>query len=450
LTLVVLPLPTCTPATLENLIQHIVVISLDTTRADHFGFAGNEWIRTPNLDAFAKRAIVFDNYITVVPTTLASHATLFTGKYPHNHGVPRNGYAIPPENVMLPEILQESGFHTAGFIASVVLDSRFGFHQGFDHFDNESGTYRPGEEITDAAIRYLDTLEGNKRLFLFAHYYDPHQPYEAPAPYQTQYDPDGLEGLPPLAKVIGRGEFSRAQKDDFAGRYAKQYASEISYMDEHIGRLLDDLERRGILDRALVVITSDHGENLWNHPDFFNHGVTVFETVTRCVGMIRLPAGPAYPARVDGVVASIDFMPTVLKAIGVTAPADIDGESLDLETIGDGFPARVRFGQATKPRSRSIEEGQLWRNQQKARFIRDGRFKFVQTPYRDTEELYDLESDPGETQNLLENSTHAHGALAAELRSHLEFWAASGAGLTTEETQDPETLEKLRSLGYIK
>ncbi len=265
----------------------MVVISIDTARADHFGFLGSEHVRTPGLDAFVREAIVFTDYMTVVPTTLASHATLFTGKYPHHHGTPRNGFMINEANEMLAETLQEAGFHTAGFAGSFALDERFGFAQGFDHYDQDFDIYvgdngadqnqRLAEQVTDAALAYLDEAGVPDRLFLFAHYFDPHAPYSAPAPFDTAYDPQGTHGLYP-AEAIKRYEgFSPEQKERSIRRLAMQYASEVSYTDQHVARLLDDLAGRGVLDQALVVVTTDHGECLWEHGEEFDHGRTVYQ-----------------------------------------------------------------------------------------------------------------------------------------------------------------------------
>ena len=236
---------------------------------------GNTWIRTPCLDALAAESIVFTDYMTVVPTTLASHTTLFTGKYPHNHGTARNGFMVNLENDTLAEILRRAGMKTAGFAGSFALDSRFGLAQGFGHYDEEFSVLvgdrgadqnqRLAPSVTEDVIRYLDDNGVPERLFLFAHYFDPHRPYRAPAPFDTLYDPLGRRDLQPIPLLKSGSAFLPDEARREAHRHALQYAAEISYTDEHIGNLLDDLRRRGILDDALVVVTSDHGESLWEH-----------------------------------------------------------------------------------------------------------------------------------------------------------------------------------------
>ena len=439
----------------------MVVISIDTARADHFGFLDSEDVRTPRLDAFAREAIVFTDYMTVVPTTLASHATLFTGKYPHHHGTPRNGFMINKANEMLAETLQRAGFHTAGFAGSFALDERFGFAQGFDHYNQEFDIYvgdrgadqnqRLAEQVTDAVISYLDDAGVPDRLFLFAHYFDPHGPYSAPPPYDTAYDPQGGHGLYPAEVVKRSPEFTPERVQWNAHRVALQYAGEISYTDDHVGRLLDDLRQRGVLDEALVVLTSDHGECLWEHGEEFDHGRTVYQATMHAVCAVRLPGGELGGTRVDELVASIDVLPTVLDLLGLDLPAGVDGESVPLRSVGEGIAPRVRFGEATKPRSQA-ETDSRWTNIRKARCLRDGRYKFVWTPYLGTHELYDVAADPGETANLLEAPADEMLRLADDMRARLEVWTNSAQPLpsTFDRSQTEESIRRLRSLGYLQ
>jgi arylsulfatase A-like enzyme len=448
------------PAT-EQAARHIVVISMDTARADHFGFLGNENRYTPRLDELASESITLTDYMTVAPTTLASHTSLFTGRYPHHHGTPRNGFMVHRENEMLPELLKQIGFHTAGFAASFALSGRFDFAQGFDHYDEQfdvligqrgiDQNQRSAADTTEAVIRYLDETGIPDRLFLFVHYFDPHQPYSAPAPFDRVYDPLGSDELPPIRTLRApSSSLTRAEKLRYAGRHALHYAAEISYMDQQIGRLLDDLRERGVLDDALLIVTSDHGETLWEHGEQFDHGGAVFQTTIHAVCLIRLPGANRAGAQVGQPTTNIDIAPTVLEFLGVATPSEVDGEPIDLRRAGAPSRQRLRFGQATKPWSEA-DEDQPWMNARMKRFVRRGSFKFIQTPYRETEELYDLVSDPGETENLLKDPSPDIEALANTLRGELEAWAASADPLPTafESSHTEETIERLRSLGYL-
>ncbi len=445
----------------EGVPRHVVLISIDTARADHFGFMGGEDAYTPRLDGFAAQSVVFTDYMTVVPTTLASHVTLMTGKHPLHHGTPRNGFMVNRENEMLAEVLKEAGFRTAGFAGSFALDERFDFAQGFDHYDQNFGVLvgeggadqnqRTAEDVTSAVIDYVDEEGVPDRLFLFVHYFDPHQPYAAPPPFDTLYDPRGREGLVPIPELKRMAESSPELAAAEAQRHAEQYASEISYVDEQVGRLLDALDEDGVLDDALLVVTSDHGECMWEHGEEFDHGEKVYQATVHALCMFRLPGGRSGGARSSRPVANIDVMPTILSMLGLDVPDGVDGEAVALEPTGPPPDDRPRFCQATKP-WRGVETDPRWTNALKARCVRSGRYKYVQTPFLGTEELYDLEQDPDELSNLLREPTPEAREVAGRLRPVLEAWAASAHPLPSrfEPSQQQETIERLRSLGYLR
>ena len=450
--------------------RHVVVITLDTTRADHFGFLGNQQVETPHFDALAAESIVLSDFMTVAPTTLASHTSLFTGKHPHHHGTPRNGFMVNRANAMLAEVLQRQGFHTAGFVGSFALDSRFDFAQGFDHYDEDLYIHvgdggadqdqRSSTMVTDAVIKYLDQIDTPERLFLFAHYFDPHQPYTAPGRFTEQYDSESDTSLWSVADVRGTwftNWFRQGAKQHHAQRHALRYAAEVSYLDSEVGRLLETLRDRGILDEAILVIASDHGETFLEHDEEFDHGHEVYQTTVRAVGMIRQPNGGTGGTAIGTPASTIDLFPTILEAVQVSPPASIDGVALDLRGTlsgtGETDSDRVLFGQATKPWE-EVETDPRWYNIRKARYVRQGRFKFIQTPYAGTEELYDLAADPCEQVNLLVDGpeTASSSEAAQSLRRQLEAWAASAAPLSSgfESSQQDETIQRLRGLGYLR
>jgi arylsulfatase A-like enzyme len=435
------------------------MVTLDTTRADQLGFYGNPGVKTPRLDALASESIVLEDLMSVVPTTLASHVSLFTGRYPHFHGVPRNGFMVNAENLMLAEVLRREGFVTAGFTGSFALDSRCNFAQGFEHYDERFDRHadlegrtqneRSAESVTTAVLDWLDSTELPERLFLFVHFFDPHAPYEAPPPFDTLYDPSGREGLPPQQNVGRDGIVRVGTKNEIADRLARQYAAEVSYMDHNIGRLLDGLRQRDILTDALLVVTSDHGENFWEHGAVFDHGWSTFQTTMRSVGILRLPGERGAGRRIEGPLATIDILPTVLTHLGIPVPEGIDGEAIGLEAPWP-TPQRPVFGQATKP-WHEVETDPRWTNMNKARCIRQGRHKLVQVPYAQIEALYDLQADPLEQNNLLAAGGSEVQGLAAELRRRLEAWAATADPLPSrfEPSQLEETVKRLKALGYL-
>jgi arylsulfatase A-like enzyme len=435
-----------------------VFISLDTARADHFGFYGNPLVKTPNLDQLASEAIVLDDFMTVTLTTLASHTSLFTGKYSHTHGTPRNGFLVNEENVMLTELLRDRGFHTAGFVGSFPLVRQFGFAQGFDHYDDffeavagDDGVFRierTAADVTDAAIAYVAQRGDADNLFLFVHYFDPHHPYAPPAPFDTLYDPRGGADLPQwsdLHELCRRGETGEDVR-----RTQLQYAAEVSFMDHQVGRLLDALRERGILDDSLLVVSSDHGEHFTEHhfTACFDHGWMPYQTDMRAVGLVRLPGAHNGGARIPELVANIDILPSVLAYLGIEAPQGLEGRPIDLDRAA--APARrVRFAEATKPWE-NLETDAHWTNLLKARSVRRGDYKLIQVPYLQREELYDLARDPQETQNLLAEPSPEISAIAVELRTELESWAAAANPLPSEfvGSLDDEVLRRLKALGY--
>jgi len=438
-------------------VKHVIFVSIDTARADHFGFMGSTEVETPRLDALAAESVVFEDFMTPVALTLPTHVSLLTGKYPHHHGVPRNGFMVNLLNEMLPEILGESGFVTAGFAGSFVLSDAFDFAQGFDHYDEDLESYvdakhsqRRAEDVTDAIIEYLDETGVPDRLFLFAHYYDPHRPYSPPPPFETMYDPVGRVGLPGVPQLLSNQSYSEETRDRLVARLALQYAGEISYTDHHIGRLMDYLRETGILENALVVVTTDHGESLWEHGENFDHGWEVYDSTIRAVCLMRFPGGWSGGLRPEELVSIIDVMPTVLGYLGLPLPDGIDGEPIPVSLLAGGIGDRVRFAEAGKPTNR-YETDPRWRNTLKPQCVREGRHKFIVKPYAGGEELYDLDADPNETRNLLENPSPEMTQLAARLRETLSVWTDSAEPLPSRfgagEVQDG--IRRLRSLGYL-
>jgi arylsulfatase A-like enzyme len=396
--------------------------------------------------------------MTAAPTTLASHTSLFTSKYPHNHGTPRNGFMINKANVMLPEVLKQAGFRTAGFLGSFALDSRFDFSQGFDHYDEEFEEFigrdgvdqnqRNAESVTDAVIGYMDDAGIPSNLFLFVHYFDPHGPYAPPPEYCRMYENSGAY-REWLEKI--QGDLSKWDRNDAIN--AVCYAGEMTYTDEHVGRLIEYLKQKGILDDAILIVTSDHGENFTEHPAKWNHGYTVYQTTMQSICMIRLPEAARGGTRIGRLYSNIDIFPTLLAYLGLNVPGGIDGEAVDLDPEqGDiSVSPRVRFGEATKPH-KNVETDPRWFNNRKARCIRSGNWKYIRTPYKDMEELYDLSKDPYEQKNLLIDPSPGSLEKANVLREQLLAWTDSASPLASrfEPGQREETIKKLKSLGYLK
>jgi arylsulfatase A-like enzyme len=469
--------------------QHIVVITLDTTRADSLGPWGGDPELTPALTKLASESIVFKDAMTPAPTTLAAHTSIFTGRSPRSHGVPRNGFVVNPANLTLAELLGEAGFDTLAVIGSFALESMFGLDQGFARYDEEFGLeYSPGlydqnqrraGAVTDRALQLLDGSLGqasDRRVFLFAHYFDAHAPYDPPESALTRagLEPGERADLEDLGRAVeahhqqaagmplgARWVFSNGLLPEFLDgakgealegdeRLKRLYEAELNYMDQELGRLLDGLEERGVLDDCLLVLTTDHGETFWEHGDFWNHGLATYQTTVQVPLMIRLPGGRQAGVEVDQAVSTLDVFPTICAQLNLDAPAVAEGVDLSPAFAGALLPERSLISEATQPVG-EVERGAQWLNQAKAKAARKGRWKYVYTPYlAGREELYDIAVDPGERVNLLLKPTLEHVEKASELRGEIETWSSTLTPLPSsfESAQMDAVRRRLEALGY--
>jgi choline-sulfatase len=402
---------------------NVVLITLDTTRADRLSPYGLMDVSMPHLERLAREGVVFDQATSVAPLTLPAHSSIFTGLFPVAHGVRDNAdKPLSADHTTLAEILKAHGFETAAFVGSTVLDPGRGLDQGFSRYRGVSGTtsettlkgrttttlkgrttgvesrQRRGDEVMTDAIQWLDAI-GDDRFFLWTHLYDPHRPYDPPEPFRS--------------------------------RHFDSYIGEIAFVDSQIGRLLQALEHRGLLDRTLVVVAGDHGESLGDHGER-DHGIFLYESVLRVPLIIR---GAGFASRrVGDVVRLVDVMPTILDVLDLPVPA-MDGvtladvmrgtRSVELEVVAESmYP--LRFGWSP------------------LRALRGGRYKLVDAP---RPELYDLDRDPFETRNLFEERR----TLADAMRRRLDL-LTGGPHAAQDATRDivPAGLrDDLAALGYV-
>ncbi|MFT7671339.1 MAG: arylsulfatase [Planctomycetota bacterium] len=485
----------------EGAYKHVILISMDTTRADQIGCYGGPVAKTPNIDSLAERGILFEQNNSAASSTLASHTSMMTGLYPRRHGVARNGFMINSDNVMLAEVLGSNGFHTAGVIGSFALSELFDFDQGFDYWNQEfdievdmrtsDQNQRSGDQVTDTALEHLDQLDG-ERVFLFVHYFDVHAPYAPPEPFLSQYVlPEGprTSGFGSIAAQVNAQQerlgvdkravynvgLTRELLDGVPGvsmpgdeGLAALYQGELAYTDSEIGRLLDGLEERGMLKDSIVVLTGDHGETFWEHADFWHHGVAVYQTNSHVPLIVSMPDGRGKGTRVKQPVSGIDLFPTLLELLEIPLPEPVAGLSLVPSIDGKGpLPLRSLVSEATQPTGPMIQEGRMaWENQLKAKSIRRGNLKYIQTPYLRHEELYDLKADPSERNNLLQNppkgspmnqmavlkqpAPKLKGRLI-ELRQGLDKWRKTNKPRDSQfnTTQMADVLDRLKTLGYV-
>ena len=397
---------------------NVVLITIDTLRADHVGCFGYKQIKTPNIDGLAADGTRFERAFAVVPVTLPSHSAILTGTYPMRSGMHDfSANKLSPTQPTMASVLKQAGYATGAVIAAAVLDGKFGLNQGFDfyydHFDfsrlsesNLDEMERPGNVVADQALDWLGK-NSQKKFFLWMHLYDPHAPYNPPEPYRTQY----------------------------AGR---PYDGEIAFADEQVGRLLRYLKDKGIYQKTVIVLTGDHGESLGEHGEK-THGFFVYNATMHVPLIIRVPGGPAERA-VSDPVSLVDLMPTVLGATGVDVPAEVQGKSLLARVRGGDNQSTERdrsvYGETFMPR--------IHFNWSELRGAENAKYHFIDAP---RPELYDLAKDPGELNNLLGEKK----AVAEEMRSQLVAMIreySAGKELAEKTGLDPVLMERLKSLGY--
>lgn len=381
---------------------NLLLITLDTTRADRLGCYGYVAGRTPSLDRLSRGGARFDRAYTPAVLTLPSHATILTGTYPTFHRLHYNGtFRLGDSAITLAELCKKAGFATAASVGGYVLHSQFGLNQGFDeYFDRFVASDRRAAEVTSDAIGFIDR-HADRRMFLWAHYYDPHFPRDPPEEFARMFPADGYDG-------------------------------EVAYMDAQIGRLLAALDRHGLTDHTLIVVVADHGEGLLEHEP--THGIFLYEPTVRVPLFLSAP-GMIQERVVDAVVSTVDILPTVCELLHLPTSPDVQGVSLTGLLNGRDEPPRQLYLEAYGPRQMYGWSELLG--------VRSGSWKYIRAP---RSELYDVAHDPGETKNLINSEPKT----ARELSASLDRMIASTprAGTPAGVSLRPEDAEKLAQLGY--
>jgi Tfp pilus assembly protein PilF len=387
----------------------VIVICVDTLRADRLPAYGYAKVETPSLDRLAGDSIVFDNAIAHVPLTLPSHASLFTGLLPYQHGVRDNlGYRLGKDHPTLATRLKASGYATGAAVSAIVLDRGTGVGEGFDFYDDAieardsaqaiGQLQRAGDDTRRRLESWIGSQSADGRLFAFLHLYEPHSPYEPPEPLKARYA-------------------------------ANPYDGEVALSDAITGRFLDFLRERKIYDRALIVFLSDHGEGLGDHGED-EHGIFLYREAIRVPLFVKLPGGRRAGERVASPVQVADLFPTVLSAVGEAVPESLPGVSLLDDSVKKGIARRI-YSETVFPR---YHFG--WSD---LASLTDDSHQYVHAPRA---ELYDWRADPAEKKDLAPALPPAFRSMRAEILALNRPLQAPGAS-------DPETVRKLASLGYI-
>ncbi|HKY32362.1 MAG TPA: sulfatase-like hydrolase/transferase, partial [Candidatus Polarisedimenticolia bacterium] len=394
----------------------VVLVTIDTLRADRLGAYGYGRDISPTIDALAAEGTLFENASSTTPLTGPAHAGILTGRYPLVTGFRNNGSALlAPEERTLPEVLKERGFRTAAVVSCLVLSSHFGFDQGFDLYYDEDihselgrGLWfeeRKADKTVDRTLRWIEA-EKERPFFVWMHLFDPHHPY----------DPPGA---------------------DLKSPPEQRYDDEIAFADRELGRFFDRLRQMDLWDDTLVIVAGDHGEALGEHHERF-HGVFIYQSTMHVPLIVRLPGAPK-GRRVSDLTSIIDIAPTVLAALGMPPLEQVQGVSLLDAVKGSGrVPARSPYLESIYGSS-SYGWAPIFA-------LRTSRWKYIDLP---TPELYDLEADPGETRNL----ALAEPARAQEARGEFQRVKTGLESIQRDDAEtapmDDEMRERLLSLGYI-
>ncbi|HYK89871.1 MAG TPA: sulfatase-like hydrolase/transferase [Acidobacteriota bacterium] len=400
---------------------NLLVITIDTLRADHLECYGRKSIKTPRINALAADGILIENAYTPIPLTLPSHASIFTGTYPVFHGVRDfTGFTLPKERTTLATMLKSAGYRTGAVVASAVLESRWGLNQGFDfYYDNfpaprdqnwQQIAERRGDEVVRESLRWLEKNKSGP-FFLWVHFFDPHDPYTPPPPYDRQYS-------------------------------ACPYDGEIAYTDENVGRILDAFKQNGLYDDCMIVLMGDHGEGLGEHGEK-THGFFIYDSTLRIPLIFKLPGASApRNRRLRGPMRTIDVVPTVLQALGLA------GRVRASEVQGKGAYSAL-LGKSPLPEVMSQAEIMLpyyHFDYSPLTSIRLGRLKYIEAP---RPELYDTEADPAESRNLSADQRAMAARLKDLLRQDIARYSPRNSVPPVPRSVDTATMEKLASLGYL-
>ena len=407
-------------------INNVILISIDTCRADYLSCYGYPRETTPNIDNLAKEGILFENVISPVPLTLPAHCSMLTGTIPPYHGVHDNhDYRLSESNTTLAEILKERGFTTGAIISAFVLDAQFGLNQGFetynDRFEKVDLVHnmfaeRKGDETTRCAVQWLEKHQRGK-FFLFLHYYDPHEDYEPPEPFKSTF---------------------YRNSNDLREHLNGAYAGEIAFTDHCIGEVLNKLKELGLYDSTLIILVGDHGELLGEHGEP-THTYYIYQNAIRVPLLFKVP-GQETHRNVKDLAGIIDIVPTVCSLLDIDLPVDVQGIDLSNRIFGKkNPPGEQRHVYCESFRPTTYGTNPL------LGVVTSDNWKYIQTT---RPELYNLSTDPGESINLLIQQEQRGRILQDRLKQLLEQTVRKDESDSRTEL-DAEARKRLESLGYV-
>jgi len=404
------------PLTARDRNLNLLVITLDTIRADRLGAYGNTRVQTEFIDGLADRGVLFESCVAPTPLTLPSHTSLFTGTYPVLHGVRDNGnYVVPKDLTTMAELMNGAGYRTGAFVGAFVLSSRWGLDQGFESYTEPKGGFDPtlvsfaqiqrrAEVVVDDALAWLQE-DPEQPWFAWVHLYDPHLTYDPPPAFAREYPDD-------------------------------PYLGEVAYSDAQLARLHAYLTSTGLDANTLIVFAGDHGEGLGDHGEL-DHGLLLYQTTSRAPLIISHPNAPTSGVRREEAVSLVDILPTIVEAIGLPLPSNVQGQSLWPLIGGEGvFEERPIFAETHYPK--------LHFGWSPLTALQTRRFQLIQSS---EPELYDLENDPHQERNIFAADSAVAERMSHQLESLVER-LGQGA-MDAASAPDADTIAKLAALGYV-
>lgn len=438
---------------------NILLLSIDTLRADHLGCYGGTRVATPNVDRIAAEGALFENAACPMPMTRPSLTTVHTSLHPREHGVVNNGVALADDATTLAETLAASGYQTAAFAPVRLLDAASGLAQGFESYVAPEAHHLPADRVAPGALDWLAARDPARPFFVWLHLFDPHLPYAPPAAYAPG---------PGASEISWRGLLRIAAEHDgdvpqaTLDRALELYAGEVAYVDHWVGQVLARLDALGVLDDTIVVFTADHGE-CFDHGIFFEHADCLYDGAAKVPLLVRYPATVPAGLRVAAQVEHLDVAPTILSLAGVEAPAAFRGRALlPVPPTATRALESAAFALIEHPLYQDKNAAERSRKQQRIRSVggvptrevlidrpssalRGEAWKLITDG--PASELYDLASDPEESRNLATARPH----VTADLRRVLDEKLAQHP-LRLRESGDvnPRLRETLKALGYVE
>lgn len=424
---------------------NVLLISIDTLRADRLGCYGHDVPTSPNIDALARSAVLFETVVAAAPSTLPSHASVFTGLHPARHGaLYTRAWPLPEARTTLAEILQTAGYRTASVNDGGQMDAKLGVAQGFDDYQTLPGQAEASRfsRTVDAALEWFDTRKGEqeKPWFLFLHTYETHHPY---ASHRRFLEAVGDRYQGPLPDIIGKellediNAGKMAINDEDRRHILAAYDAGVLSMDESMGHLLEGLRKRGLLDNTLIVLTSDHGEELGEHGRMGWHSHALWDELLLVPLVLAFPGGEHGGRRIAQPVRGVDVLPTILEVLGLDPPGPLDGRSAMPLVRGEPDEPRPAISQMDSaaprlPTSLRTEHGKL-----------------ILGAGSRLPRLFNLKSDPEEAHDLAASRPQVAAAQVEQLEQLVERIPEQVAE-SSPASIDETLREKLRSLGYAE